>query len=108
MRRREIGMPWSFGNRSVTPSMSIAKMPSAVSMSTMTSAEIIATGMPPMRAPAGTSSDMGSAISWKFTNAPPSATPSTRVETTKSFVAENVSARAATSCSFETFSYSST
>ena len=64
--------------------------------------------MPPRRAPEGTSSDMGSAISWKFTNAPPSATPSTRIETTNSLVAEKVRERAATSCSFENFSYSST
>ena len=51
---------------------------------------------------------MGSAISWKFTNAPPSATPSTSAETAKSLVAEKVSARIAPSSWTETFSYSST
>ena len=70
------------------PSMSITKMPTAASISTITSADTVATGTPPMRAPAGTSSDMGSAISWKLMNAPPRAIASTMSETVKSLTAE--------------------
>ena len=82
------GIPASFGNRSVMPSMSMMKKPTAASISTITRAEIVETGTPPMRAPAGTSSDMGSAMSWKLMKAPPRAMPSTRSEITKSFTAE--------------------
>jgi hypothetical protein len=57
-------------------------------MQTITSAETVATGRLPMRAPEGTSSDMGSAISWKLMKAPPKATPSTINETMKLFIAE--------------------
>ncbi len=70
------------------PSMSIRKMPSAVSIRTITRAETVATGMPPMRAPAGTSSDMGRAMSWKLMKAPPSATPITISEIRKGLKAE--------------------
>ena len=81
-------MPASFGKSSVIPSMSITKIPTAASISTITSAEMVATGTPPMRAPAGTSSDIGSAISWKLTKAPPRAIARTTTETTKSLAAE--------------------
>ena len=70
------------------PNMSIRKMPTATSIRTSTRAETVETGMPPRRAPAGTSSDMGSAINWKFTNAPPSATAVTRSEVRNGFIGE--------------------
>ena len=54
---------------------------------TITRAETVETGTPPSLAAAGTSSDMGSAISWKLMNAPPNATPSTIRETMKGFTA---------------------
>ena len=88
MRRREVAIVASFGNRSVIPSMSITKMPTAASISTITSAETVETGSPPMRAPAGTSSDMGRAISWKLMKAPPRAMPITIREIRKGFTAE--------------------
>ncbi len=84
MRRREAGRRSSLGKKLVMPSISIAKMPAATSISTTTSAATVDTGMPPMRLPAGTSSDIGSAMRLKFTNAPPTATPSTSSEATKS------------------------
>ena len=86
MRRREEGSSSSLGKKLVTPSISIAKMPAATSIRTTTSAATVETGMPPMRLPEGTSSDIGSAMRLKFTNAPPMATASTISDTTKSWV----------------------
>ncbi len=89
MRRRLAnGIEASRGKSSVIPNMSIKKMPSAASIKTRTRADTVDTGTLPTRAPAGTNSDMGSAISWKLMNAPPSATPRTNMETKKNFHAE--------------------
>ena len=61
--------------------------------------------MPPIRLPAGTNSDMGSAIRLKFTNAPPMATPSTRSEATNSCVDCQPIARTALSSPLRICSY---
>ena len=105
MRRRDAGRRSSLGKKLVMPSISIAKMPAATSISTTTSAATVETGMPPMRLPAGTNSDMGSAIRLKFTNAPPMATPSTSSEATKSCVDCQPIARTALSSPLRICSY---
>src|SRR4051812_4539503 len=106
-RRRDEGRFSSLGKKLVTPSISIAKMPAAISMRTITSAATVETGRPPMRLPEGTSSLIGRAMRLKFTNAPPMAMASTSRDTTKSCVEAQPTARMAFGSDLRIFSYDS-
>ena len=83
------------------------KMPAATSMRTITSAAIIEMGMPSTQPPLGTSSDIGRAMSWKFTSPPKPATATTNKEMMKRFKVLAERPRSARSSPRRIFSYRS-